>query len=198
MKLEVPYYSQFTDVSREDFQSRACTMTCLKMALDFHVPDRAPSIDTLMEEAQVHTKSMIDAGLITEKVASQGIHRDVTVAMARNYGVTAYREEFKSMTLDSEKKPIPSQYEQEMFQHGLEKIVAMLETGSLPIISVFPGLSEGKSLHAVLFVGFEEEEGTLKGFYYHDPDAKEVGRSFQYMGIDQFTTYWRKMVIFIG
>lgn len=53
----------------------------------------------------------------------------MTVAMARNYvSAILHREEYKSMMLDSEKKPVPSEYEGEMFQHGLEKIVAMLET----------------------------------------------------------------------
>ncbi len=198
MKLDVPYYSQFKDVTREDFKPRSCAMACLKMALDFIVPGRAPSIDVLMDEAMTHTASMIKAGLITEVVTSQGLHRDVTVVMARNYGVTAYREEFKSMALDSINQIVPSQYEGEMYQNGMKKIVAMLETGSLPMVSLLPGLSQGKSFHTVLFMGFEEENGTLKGFYYHDPDAENEPREAVFMSLDEFSTYWRKMVICIG
>lgn len=198
MKLDVPYYSQFKDVEREDLKPRACAMTCLKMALDFLVPGRAPSIDVLMHEAMAHTASMIQVGLITEVVAAQGLHRDVTVAMARNYGVNAFREEFKSMSLDEMNNPVASPYENEIYDNGVKKIVAMLETGSLPLISILPGLSEGKSFHSVLFVGFEEENGTLKGFYYHDSDAKDEPRKAVFMPFDEFNAYWRKMAIFIG
>ena len=198
MKLSVPYYSQFHDVTKEEWRSKACTVVCLKMALDFLVPDRTSSIDNLLHEAVIHSNSMLSRGLISEESLSHGSPHDVIVMMAHNYGVTAYREEFKSMAIGLSGAMEQSKFADEMFQQGLKKIVAILETGGLPIVSVLPGLSEGKSFHTILLIGFEDNNGTLTGFYYHDSDAAGEARNDLFITLEEFTKYWRKMAIFIG
>lgn len=198
MRLDVPYHSQFSPAIPPEWQERVCSLCCLKMAFDFLIPDRAPDFSTLIKEAAVHTRSMIEHGLITEKAGSHGFVHDVIVSLAHNYGVTAYREEFKSMALDSNDQSVPSPYVADMLEQGLKKITAMLETGSLPIVSLTPGLSAGRSFHTVILIGFEDRDGTLTGFYYHDSDARMEARNNQFISLEEFITYWRKLVIFLG
>jgi hypothetical protein len=198
MKQAVPYYSQFFDVSREDQREKSCSIVCLKMAFDFLSPGTTPSIDHLIEEASFHTISMKEHGLITEKAASFGTVHDVLVSLAHNYGVLAYREEFKSLSVTEAKVVVPSPFVEVMLESGIKKIVASLETGSLVIASVFPGLSEGKSFHTILLIGFEDRDGTLTGFYYHDPDARTEARNDQFIALADFVIYWRKMAVFLG
>ncbi len=198
MKLEVPYYSQHRDVIKSELRDRSCIMTCLKMAGDFLSPSTLPPIDQMMEEAMIHSQSMVEHGLISQPITPHGFAHDVIVSVAHNYGLPAYKEEFKSYSLDENKNPIPGIYGDLMFQNGLKKISAMLETGSLPIVSVMPGLSDGKSFHAVLLVGFEENGGALTGFYYHDPDAEKEEKKAVFLPLEEFIKFWRKMAIFIG
>lgn len=198
MKLQVPYYSQFRNVTNTQWQDGSCTMTCLKMALDFLYPQRAPSIDELFDEGLTHIKSMTERGLLSSSASAHGIPHEVVVLMAHNYGALSYREEFKSMAVSETGKVMQGQYAGLMYEQGLKKICAMLETGSLPIVSVEPGLSAGKSFHTILLVGFEATEGTLTGFYYHDPDAKEDPREGIFISLEDFRKFWRKMAIFIG
>jgi hypothetical protein len=198
MKHEVPYYSQFRDVTNEELKEKACTMTCLKMAGDFLSPNTFPSIDEMMEEAMVHGESMKEHGLITLSHTPHGFSHDVIVSLAHNYGIPAYKEEFKSFSLDQNKKPILGSHQNTMLQNGFKKISTALRAGSLPIVSVMPGLSEGKSFHTILIIGFEEKDGVLTGFYYHDPDAKNEERKEVFMSLEEFLKFWRKMAIFIG
>jgi hypothetical protein len=198
MKLEVPYYSQFRDVKSEDWKEKSCTMACLKMAGEYLSPNTLPSIDQMMDEAMIHGASMKSHGLVVESYTEHGFAHDVIVSMAHNCGISAYKEEFKSYSLDENKKPISGSNQNIMLDNGLKKISAMLETGSLPIVSVMPGLSEGKSFHTILLVGFEENDGVLKGFYYHDPDAKDEEKKGIFISLEEFIKFWRKMAIFIG
>lgn len=197
MKLDVPYYSQFNDVQNPEWQDKACSVACLKMALDFLQPHRVPDLNALMSEAFTHGTSMLEHGLVTETAAKHGIPHDVIVLMAHNYGVTAYREEFKSLTA-KDGAMIESEYAPAMLEKGLQKITAMLETGSLVIASILPGLSSGSSNHTILLIGFEDNAGTLTGFYYHDPDSKTEARNSEFISLEDFLKYWRKLAIFVG
>jgi len=49
MKLDVPYYSQFLDVSDKKWMPRACGMACVKMILDFYNAE-SPELDVLIVE----------------------------------------------------------------------------------------------------------------------------------------------------
>ena len=198
MKLAIPYYSQYKEVTSDEWKGRACIVTCLKMALDHVSPGSAPSLDRLIEEALIHSASMMEHGLITAQSATHGFVHDVIVVMAHNHGVAAYREEFKSLSLDAENKPAPSPYVEAVLQKGIEKLKTSIENNHVPIVSVLPGLSDGESFHTILLTGFEEEEGRVKGFYYHDPDAKDLPRNDLFLSLSEFLKYWRKMAIFIG
>ncbi len=198
MKLDIPYYSQFTEVTSDEWKDRSCIVVCLKMALDFLVPGKAPSVDRLIEEALLHSASMMEHGLITAKSATHGFVHDVIVVLAHNHGVPAYREEFKSLSLDEHNKPIPSPYVDLILQRGIEKLKQGIQSRHVPIVSVFPGLSEGESFHTILLTGFEEKDGVVTGFYYNDPDAKDEQRKDLFLELPDFLKYWRKMVIFVG
>ncbi len=198
MKLKVPYHSQFRDSVREEWKSKACTVTCLKMAGDFLVPERLPSIDELFSEALFHSESMRSKGLIADIALSNGFPHDVIILLAHNYGIPAYREEFKSKSINTNSEIKESQYSGDMLNEGINRLRQSIENGKPPIVSVLPGLSEGTSFHTILLVGFEEENGVVSGFYYHDPDSKVIDLESIFIPISKFLEFWRKMAIFVG
>ena len=198
MKLKVPYYSQFRDNIREEWKPKACTVTCLKMAGDFIAPERLPSIDQLFSEALFHSGSMKSRGLIVGSNLSHGFPHDVIVLLAHNYGFLAYREEFKSKFVGKDGSIKESQYSVEMTEKGINRLCQAIRDGKPVIVSVLPGLSEGGSFHTILLVGFEEENGEISGFYYHDPDSRVLDLDTIYIPLSKFLEFWRKMAIFIG
>src|SRR5690606_8315578 len=119
--------------------------------------------------------------------------------LSHNHGVPAYAEEFRSVHVDLTSKSFsPSEFEIELEQYGIQKLIEHLRKGRTAIASIRPGLSSGKSIHTILLIGFEEKDGELKGFFFHDPDAPEAPRNDQFIALPDFRSYWRKMAIFIG
>lgn len=187
--LDVPYHSQFASIRNDDWKPRACTIVCLKMAMDFLAPEDAVDADSLFEESLKIKESLLEKGLITPKLASNGSVHDVVVFLAHNHGLLAHKEEFKSLN------PL---FEERMLQSGLRKVENSLKEGKPVIASVYRGLAAGQSFHTILLVGLQKDErGDLEGFYYHDPDAKEDERmDNQFIEIEKFKEYWRRLAIF--
>ncbi len=173
MKLEVPYYSQYLDVQDENRKPRACAITCLKMVLDFYAAP-TKTVDELFVEGQ-------SIGGMTEK----GWKQDAIVILLHNYGVAAYREEFRSNDEDFSVK---------LLELGKKKIIDSLVSGNPVGISVF---SKNGAPHLVVFTGVEMESGVPLGFYYNDPEAHtiEEGRSL-FMSTEEFEKGWRRFAIF--
>ena len=201
MKLEVPYYSQFKNVAREEFKpngsGKACAAACLKMALEFIKRERAPTIDELFDEALIIQEDMLRKGLITENSIARGLPHDIIVFVAHNHGVPAYKEEFKSVSVDLKEKSFSFNPDGEkMREFGISKIIKTLKEEGLSIASVAPNFSTNRESHLVLLTGFEEKNGELTGFYYHNPDDRGGESKGLFVDMGDFREKWRKMAIF--
>lgn len=169
MKLEVPYYSQFVEIKDEYWKSKACGMACLKMVLDFYSAKTPPLYEMVLQGEK-------DGGHI-----KSGWLHDYSIQVAKSYGLEAMREE--KMEVDI----------------SLKKIKQSLEKKEPVIVSVLRNLSEENKFHQVVLVGFEEKNGEILGFYYHDPDSEDNNsRKFLFAPIDKFLSGWRKMAIFVS
>jgi len=173
MKLEIPFYSQYLDVSDEKWQSKACAVVGIKMILEFN--NISISADDLIKEAD-------ELGGLTDG----GWKHDVLVFLLHNHGVSGYREEFRSSD---------EAVSNELGEYGAIKIAQTLDEGNPVQVSLNLGNREGN--HMVLLTGYEMNEEELKGFYYHDPEEKtEDGGSHKFVSMEDFSKSWRNMAIF--
>jgi hypothetical protein len=201
VKHNVPYYSQFSDVKREEFKpngdGRACAMTCLKMALEYIRGEKALSVDDLFEEALIIQQDMLNRGMLTSKAIENGLPHDIIIFVAHNHGVLSYKEEFKSVSVDiANNKFSNSRYSESMLEKSITKLAGVLRDKGIIMVSMPPGFSTNKSVHTILLIGFEEQDGNLKGFYYHNPDDRTKGVREQFIALEDFKKTWRKQAIF--
>jgi hypothetical protein len=170
MKLPVPYFSQHLDVTDTYWQQRSCGMTCVKMVLDFLKKD-VSSLDDLIWQ-----------GVRIDGYGPSGWVHSALVSIFDMHGIRAERKEFKG----------------ELFKEGLSEILHSLEAGMPVIISAIKKFQEPDKFHMVLLVGFEKENDTITGFYYHDPDAeiREEGMN-QFVSFGEFEKHWRRFAIFV-
>lgn len=187
MKHTVPYYSQFADVTRQEWKSKACTVTCLKMAIEYATGKETTSVDTF-----------IDVGVIIGAHTGHGWDHSGIAILAHNYGVPAYKEEFRSVKVNTETKEFSkSQYEEGMCEYGISKIVKVLDEGGLAIVSVLRGLKPDGGFHSILITGYEKS-GEDISFIFHDPDTESGEKSNMTISKTDFIPVWRKMAIFIS
>lgn len=175
--LDAPYYSQHLHVQDSFWQTRACGIVCLKMAMDNFKPT-SYSIDELIN--------------IANKRGGFGefgwIH-DFMIDIARSFGFSASRKEWKS-----EEEHI----QELLINEAVGDFVGNLSQGFPIIISTTKNFAEPSKFHQVLLTGFEMKEDTILGFFYHDPDAmsEEAGKH-NFVPIDAFKNYWRKLAIYV-
>ncbi|MEY2641027.1 MAG: hypothetical protein RL150_420 [Candidatus Parcubacteria bacterium] len=184
--LDVPYCSQFDHVCEAAWQPRACGVACVKMVLDYLRPEHGCTVDELIEEA-----------VIMNGYTKDGWAHDALVNLFHNHGVHAYREEFRSMHLDTVTKRMrPSAYEPQLVRNGISKIANVLHKGKPVIVSMGPGFRTPTSSHLVVLTGFAEDDTGLEGFYYNDPDSRTGLQKSIFVDLATFRQYWRKRAIF--
>ncbi len=175
--LQVPYYSQKIDVSDPHWKERACGILSLKMLLDFlGVKTSSPD-------------ESIQQGEIASAYGEWGWTHAGLVSVASSYGVAMKRKEFRSQdSVEAEK----------LLKEGINELVLSIEKGKPVLISAIKKWVEIKKFHMMVLVGFEMDEGVLKGFYCHDPDAytPHEGKD-QFVLIETFKKHWRRMAIFV-
>ena len=176
MKIKVPYYSQYLDVTDELWQPRACGVACLKMLLEA----KGASVPILDE--------MIAQGCAIGVHGEYGWKHDGLVALAKQYGEKISRAEWRK---SEGKTP------DELNDEGIIFIISKLKTKKPVIISAIRKFKESDKFHMVILTGFREECREVSGFYYNDPDArsKKEGQSL-FVPIDILRAKWRKMAIF--
>jgi hypothetical protein len=82
MKLDVPYYSQFVDVSDHYWMLRACGGVCLKSVVEFHGKE-VTDLVSLCNEAKERGGYHLENGWVHEYI----------VTKVNEYGLEAYRKE---------------------------------------------------------------------------------------------------------
>jgi len=179
--LEVPHLSQILDVSDKHWQRRSCAIVCLAMILQHHLGT---------------TKSFEPDNLIKEGLAVNAYNQEYgwkhshLALMARNYGLHGYNQEFETLSKD---------FEEKFVEDGLREITNSIKAGNPVIVSVEPFFSTNKTTHLILLTGVKNDGDELLGFYYRDPmSAKRGGKEHDFVGVDRFLEFWRKLVIFIS
>jgi hypothetical protein len=187
-KIDVPYYSQHTDIKGDYWQKRACGAICMKMVLDFYNAN---------DEFSPH--DFVQMALKKNAYGPSGWIHDKLIEIAKDSGVKACRLEFKPKNSDEADR---------LFNQGVNTILKFID-GDRPVIaSAIKRWIELKKFHMVILTGYERDkplnpsdgqEGNLKGFYYIDPDFNnaEEGKDL-FVDIETFKKYWRRMAIFVG
>lgn len=171
--LDVPYYSQWLDVKDPDWRRRSCGIAALKMAM---LALRSFSVGWEMS-----LDDLIKKGLALPNAYDPrfGWVHDGLVALAKECGFeSSFRREW------SEAKK----------EEALELALELIREG-IPVIASVKSISGG---HLILLIGFEKERGSLKGFYYHDPDAKDrdSGKN-KFIFVDDFLEIWKGRIIIV-
>lgn len=188
MKLNIPYHSQFDEITMLEWKERGCAPTCLKMCMDFYAEKnklQIPSIDNLIKEGEV-------IGAYVEK---PGWRHDGLIRLAHNYGVPAYSEEFRSMQVNVNSKTFSeSMFQRNLIDIGVQRIREAIDREVPVIVSV----SKPNSSHQIVVIGYEDNLGSTTGFYINDPDNRNSERRGTFMPLNEFLNVWRKFAIFVG
>jgi len=189
-KLNIKFYSQHSDDIEQEWQDKACGIACLKMALSYSGKGEEISAMDLIKEGKY----------IGGYNPLHGWLHDSLVNILRNYGLPAYRQEFRSHSVNpSEKNSTKSIHEEKLISVGVGKIIQSIEKGSPVVISVKEGFDTNNSTHLILLVGFKIEDRSVTGFFYFDPNkSQDEGIEPQFMSLDRFNSNWRKLAIFVA
>lgn len=176
MIIPVPHYSQFLDVTLEEWKARSCGVACLKMLLDVQSP-QTPALD-----------EMILQGEAIGAHGESGWKHDGLIALARQYGEKLSRSEWRqSDTKTSD----------ELNKEGIDFLVKTLDLGTPIIVSAIKKFKEIDKFHTVLLTGYEIENDRITGFYYHDSDVTTRGDGENlFVPINVFEKNWRRMAIY--
>lgn len=171
--IDVPYSCQHN--ADFNWRHRACGVACLIMLLDFYGVKHSGIDD------------FISRGKEKGYIKGVGWRHDFLVEMAIEKSLKkSYRKEFKNKNLD--------------LDNSLKKHIGFLEDDKPVIVSVGKKFKNKNKPHLIVLTGFKaDDSGNLEGFYYHDPDffnSTEDGKN-QFVDIETFKKYWRKMSIFI-
>lgn len=186
MKLNVPYYSQYIDVSDPFWMIRACGVTCLKMVAEYQGVN-VPDIVSLCNEAKERGGyDMIN-----------GWTHDYLVTKAQEFGLQAHRSEGLTHITD---EIIASLQAGNPVMVSVEKRV--LEQTRFHIIVIVgyekeENSKEGVNIETELVDSFKIKPSAY--FYYHEPESTDKDRgAYRVCDITTFTNYWRGKAIFIS
>lgn len=185
-KLDIKYFSQYSEQVKEEWRPKVCGIACVKMILDFLGYKNNPN-DLIEEGLLIGGYSEKDGGWFHEAL----------VIILRNHGVLSYRQEFKrSDFLIREKKIVPND-DGNFLNRGISKIHSSLDKGNPVIVSVSADFAKTSSNHLVLVSGFAEDEVGLEGFFIHDPNAKDSSKEHVFVELKDFMSGFRHLAIFI-
>ncbi|MDE1988772.1 MAG: C39 family peptidase [Patescibacteria group bacterium] len=183
MKREVPFYPQKWDLSQwqklgfesfEDaryWEKSSCGILCLKMAIDGFLSARAKPLSPSIAQ---YIKEGVKIGAYKDSV---GWSHNGLVQLARESGFSGINRE----------------------NINAAELREALKQNFLPIVSIKWAFKNHKSLkekilfwkkfggHLALVVGFEEENGNLKGFYIHHTSLRpEYNWQYKFLPLQKF------------
>ncbi len=183
MKLDIPFFSQYADTVAAEWQSKICAIACIKMVLDFYGKKIEPM--KIVEEGLVISKKLAESGKPQSGYTSEfGWGHDVLIYLLLQNEILAYRQEFKGNDAFA--------------ALGIEKIKNQLLIKKPVMVSIAKDILNPKtSGHLVLIVGFEEENGIVKGLYINDPEKRteSEGKGI-FVSREDFLKRWKKLAIF--
>jgi len=185
-KLDVPYYSQRTDVEDCEWRDRSCGIVNAKMVLEFY-------------GIEIPISDLIKEGLcIGGHSKEYGWKHSALAAILRNHGINAYAQEFRSHEIDPGECVGKESIDEASFvSGGIKKIKEEIFLGRPVIVSVLPEFAANKVHHTVVITGFKEDEKRILGLYYNDPGAKDqADGEFQFSTLERFVDHWKKFAIF--
>lgn len=166
-KLEVPYLSQYLDVSTPAYREISCGMTGVYMTLA-HFGAILPSLDELIQK-----------GIETGGYSDSGWRHEYFVSLFKEFGYTARREE--------NMRDSAAESFREALRAGNPVIVS----------AVRHLFDQRFFHMVVLTGFREDAAGKLEGFFYHDPGLlKREGAAHRYVSLPTFLLDWRRMAIF--
>jgi hypothetical protein len=183
MKIDIPYYSQYSDNIKKDWQDRSCAIVCLQMVLDFYKKESKPM--DLIKEGLSISENLEKKGRRTEGYTREfGWGHELLIILLKNNGVLSYRQDFKNPNFESEYIVL-----------GLEKIRQNILDKKPVIVSIAKDINNPKtSGHMVVVSGIEEDNGEVKSFYINDPEKEENKNT----SIEDFKKVWKKLAIFVN
>lgn len=183
MKLNIPFYSQYSEDIENVWQTKACAIVCIKMVLDY-LGIKTETQD-LIKEGLLISKELEKRGKVNDGYTEQfGWGHEPLVIILRNKGVISYRQEFKN-----------ADNSEGLLEFGINKIISNIKAGLPVLVSLAKDINNPKtSGHMVVVSGIDEG----KGFYINDPEAKiEVDGKDKFVDISDFKKSWKKLAIFV-
>lgn len=89
--FDVPFFSQFNDISAAEWKKVGCGIASLAMIIEFHKPGALVSVDTLLQEG-------IDADAYLSKA---GWTYAGLIGVSKKYGLSGTTRDFKGSTMDA-------------------------------------------------------------------------------------------------
>lgn len=182
MKIDIPYYSQYSEKIEKDWQNRSCAILCLQMVLYFYGKNIEPM--NLIKEGLKISEVLKERGKEKDGYTREfGWGHELLVILLKNNGVLAYRQDFKNPN-----------FEKEYFELGLEKIKQNLLDKKPVIVSVAKDPNNPKSSgHMIVVSGIEYDKNSIKSFCINDPENIDN----DYISIGDFIKNWKRLAIFV-
>lgn len=173
--INVPYFSQYTDLKDKYLALTSCGMMSLYMVLEYY------KLKGLLKKTLPCPEEMVITGRETINGYKPGIGwiHQYFVDVAKNYGIFSERKE-KLPNFLTIKKALDD-------EHPI-------------VISVERRCLSGVSFHMVVITGYEEDtSGNIINFFYNDPAfLEEKDGKERICSIEQMQTFWRNKVIFFS
>ena len=177
MQLQVPFLSQHDASIDPKWQKETCTIVNLAMVLAHYGKD--------IKTSELITEGEAINGYLGETI---GWDHEAIVRLARNHGIQAYKQEFRSNG---------EIHQERIALEGIQKLARHIENSNPVIVSVRNNFDAERGFHTILLIGVTRDENkTVASFIYHDPDDNEREGENQRVEIDTFFEHWRRLCIF--
>ena len=183
MKIDIPFYSQYSDDIEKDWQNRSCAIVCLQMVLDFYKKE-SKFIDLIKEGLSI-SEDLEKKGRRTEGYTQEfGWGHELLIMLLKNNGVLSYRQDFKNPNFESKYITL-----------GLEKIRLNILDKKPVIVSMAKDINNPQtSGHMIVVSGIESDGESIKSFYINNPENEENKN----ISIEDFKKVWKKLAIFVN
>ena len=208
--LDVPYYSQFTEVENhgieEHWKRRGCGLLCLKMVMDYwreQVGTPSPPLPELIETA-LEEQAYDDH--------PRGVIHDGLIRTAKRYGLIAWRRRWlhtpQELVYFQSQGWTPQAIKAIAGQTAREGIMTLTNAivADIPVMVSVPkefNPEVGKQ-HLVVLTGIKKDAllGVYRGFYVNDPYNPKRGpsrseRKHEYVTQKTFIKNWIRQGIFV-